>query len=76
MLTGHQIREACELLWWRSSDLQRATKLASDVIGRVLTSDGPVEASPSEDAAFRRAFERAGLEFTKDGVRLRKANEP
>ena len=73
MLSGHQIREACELLWWDRAELQRRSDLSHDIVDRILAAQDDAHLSLSDEVAVRDVFQGAGLKFTPNGgVRLRK----
>ena len=64
MLTGQQIREACELLGWTRYDVQRRTALPLHVVDRMMKSQTQMEATLAREIAFKDALHRAGVEFT------------
>ena len=75
MLTGRQVRKACELLRWSRYDLQRWTALPLHVVDQVMMSDHAIEATLAREIVLRDALQRAGVEFTPEGgVRLGKDN--
>lgn len=78
MLTGRQVREACDLLRWTRYDLQRRTGLPFHVVDRVMASQTEIEATLAREIVLKDAFSRAGVEFIleKDaaGVRLREGD--
>jgi hypothetical protein len=76
-LTGAQIRAARALLRWRAEDLARSSEVGVATIRRAELIDGTSSMTVPNDAAVRRAFEAAGVEFIDEngggpGVRLRK----
>ena len=72
MLTGTQVRAACDLLKWNRYDLQRRTALPLYVIDYVTGCEDAIEATLAREIVLKDAFHRAGIEFTPDGPRLRK----
>jgi transcriptional regulator with XRE-family HTH domain len=74
-LTSGQIRAARALLRWRAEDLAKASMVGVATIRRAELRDVETGLTAPNDAALRRAFEAAGIEFTADGeaagVRLR-----
>lgn len=71
MLTGRQIREACEALGWTRLDLQAQTALSLVVIDNALASPGAIGGTLAEEIMIKEAFYRAGVEFGPEGIRLR-----
>ena len=71
MLTGLQIREARGLLGWGRAKMGREADLSPALLVAVESSDGPAWLTEGEEAAFRRVYESAGVEFTPNGPRLR-----
>lgn len=71
MLTGRQMREACEALSWSPQDLQARTALSLVVIDNALASPGAIGGTLVEEIMIKEAFHRAGVEFGPEGVRLR-----
>jgi hypothetical protein len=75
------MRAARALLRWTALDLATAAKVGVATIRRVEVIDGEISATAANQAAIRRALERAGVEFIDEngggpGARLRKpANE-
>ena len=73
MLTGRQIREARALLGLTRSVLaMKVGRITTRVIIRAEESEDVPALSAEHDTAIRHALERAGIEFTPDGPRLRK----
>ncbi len=78
MLTGHQVRQTCELLGWTRYDLHRFTALPLVVIDRVMGSKARIDSTLAREIIVKEALHRAGVEFIPEngggaGVRLRKA---
>ena len=71
MLTGREIREARRLLGWGRAKLGREADLSPALLVAVESSYGPAWLTEGEEAAFRRVYHSAGVEFTPDGPRLR-----
>ncbi len=63
MLTGRQIREARALLRWQRKGLVTRAAVLSSVIERSESSDGEAAITVAQEAAIRRAFQDAGVEF-------------
>ena len=76
MLTGPQIREACDLLKWTRFDLQQRTSLPLAVIDRASMSPDGAVGRLADEIVIKDAFYRAGVEFGPDGVRLRGESPP
>ena len=77
MLTGREIRQARQLLRWGKDNFSRRSLLPMTLIEAVESSDGPAWLTDEQEAAIRRAFEEASVEFIPEngggaGVRLRK----
>ncbi len=76
MLTGREIRQARQLLRWGKDNFSRRSLLPITLIDAVESSDGPAWLTDEQEAAIRRVFEEAGVEFIPEsggtGVRLRK----
>ena len=70
MLTGRQIRDACEALSWSRLDLQAQTALSLVVIDNAWASPEAIGGTLAEEIIIKEAFYRAGVEFGPDGVRL------
>jgi transcriptional regulator with XRE-family HTH domain len=79
-LTSGQIRAARALLRWRAEDLAKASMVGIATIRRAELRDVETGLTAPNDAALRRAFEAAGIEFSADegapGVRLRNPKRP
>lgn len=80
MLSGRQVREACELLRWTRYDLQRRTGLPFLVVDRVMSSEAEIDATLAREIVLKDAFHRAGVEFIfenggKAMVRLRRGEQ-
>ena len=71
MLTGRQMREACEALSWSPRDLEAHTALSLAVIDNALASPGAIGGTLAEEIVIKEAFHRAGVEFVPEGIRLR-----
>ena len=71
MLTGRQIRDACEALSWSPRDLQAHTALSLVIIDNALASPEAIGGTLAEEITIKEAFYRAGVEFGPEGVRLR-----
>ena len=76
-LTSPQIRAARALLRWRAQDLARESAVGVATIRRAELADGQTSMTTANNAAVRRAFELAGIEFIDEngggpGVRLHK----
>ena len=73
-ITSELIRAARALLRWEQRDLAQASGVSLPTIKRLEVTPGILAAHSSTVAALRRAFEAAGIEFTKGGglgVRLK-----
>lgn len=70
MLTGSQIRNACEALSWSRLDLQAQTALPLIIIDNALASLGAIGGTIAEEIIIKEAFFRAGVEFGSESVRL------
>jgi hypothetical protein len=71
------MRAARALLRWTALDLARASKVGVATIRRAEVVNGEIPVTLANEAAIRRAFESAGIEFTEEngggeGVRFRK----
>jgi hypothetical protein len=76
-----QVRAARALLRWTALDLARASKVGVATIRRAEVVEGEIPVTPPNEAAIRRAFEVAGIDFIEDngggeGVRFRKSQRP
>jgi hypothetical protein len=65
------------MLRWSALDLSVQSKVGVATIRRVEVLDGEIPITAANEAAIRRAFEEAGIEFidengTGEGVRFRK----
>ena len=63
MLTGHEIRQARQLLRWGKDNFSRKSLLPMTLIEAVEISDVPAWLTDEQEAAIRRVFEKAGVEF-------------
>ncbi len=63
MLTGREIRQARQLLRWGKDNFSRRSLLPMTLIEAVESSDGPAWLTDEQEAAIRRVFEEAGVEF-------------
>lgn len=74
MLTGRQIREARTLLKLHRSKLAaKVGRMTTLVILRAEENEDEVMLSAEHAIAIRQTLERAGVEFSQEGVRLREA---
>jgi hypothetical protein len=76
-ISSAQVRAARALIRWTALDLARASKVGVATIRRAEVVDGEVPVTLAIEAAIRRAFEAAGIDFIEDngggeGVRFRK----
>jgi hypothetical protein len=76
-ISSAQMRAARAMLRWSALDLAAASKLGVATIRRVEVIDGEIPVTLANEAAIRRAFEAAGIDFMEDngtgeGVRFRK----
>ena len=71
MLTGTQVRAACDLLRWNRYDLQRRTSLPLYVVDYVTGCEDEIEATLAREIVLKDTFRHAEVEFTPDGPRLR-----
>jgi len=71
VLTGREIREACELLRWTRYDMQRRTALPLVEVDLILASAGAININLADEIVVEEAFRRAGIEFGPEGVLLR-----
>jgi hypothetical protein len=80
-ISSAQMRAARALLRWSALDLAAASKVGVATIRRVEVVEGRLPITAANEAAIRRAFEAAGIEFiegngTGEGVRFRKPRHP
>jgi hypothetical protein len=71
------MRAARAMLRWSALDLALESKVGVATIRRVEVLDGEIPVTAANEAAIRRAFEAAGIEFidengTGEGVRFRR----
>ncbi len=71
VLTGREIREACELLRWTRYDMQRRTALPLVEVDLIMASAGATSISLADEVIVKEAFRRAGIEFGSEGFLLR-----
>jgi hypothetical protein len=76
-ISSAQMRAARAMLRWSALDLALESKVGVATIRRVEVLDGEIPVTASNEAAIRRAFEAAGIEFidengTGEGVRFRR----
>ena len=76
-ISSAQMRAARALLRWTALDLARASKVGVATIRRVEVVEGEIPLTLPNEAAIRRAFEMAGIDFIEDngggeGVRFRR----
>jgi hypothetical protein len=76
-ISSAQMRAARAMLRWSALDLSTQSKVGVATIRRVEVLDGEIPVTAANEAAIRRAFEEAGIEFidengTGEGVRFRK----
>jgi hypothetical protein len=76
-ISSAQMRAARAMLRWSAVDLAFRSKVGVATIRRVEVLDGEIPVTDANEAAVRRAFEEAGIEFmdenaTGEGVRFRK----
>jgi hypothetical protein len=76
-ISSAQMRAARALMRWTALDLARASKVGVATIRRAEVIDGEIPVTLANEAALRRAFENAGIDFIEDnergeGVRFRK----
>jgi hypothetical protein len=79
-ITSAQMRAARAMLRWTALELAAASKVGVATIRRVEVLDGEIPITLANEAAIRRAFETAGVEFIDEngggpGVRLRKRQQ-
>jgi hypothetical protein len=76
-MSSAQMRAARAMLRWSAVDLAVQSKVGVATIRRVEVLDGEIPVTDANEAAIRRAFEEAGIEFmdengTGEGLRFRK----
>ena len=76
-ISSAQMRAARAMLRWSALDLASQSKVGVATIRRVEVLDGEIPVTAANEAAIRKAFEEAGIEFidengTGEGVRFRK----
>jgi hypothetical protein len=76
-ISSAQMRAARAMLRWSALDLALESKVGVATIRRVEVLDGEIPVTAANEAAIRRAFEAAGIEFidengTGEGVRFRR----
>jgi hypothetical protein len=76
-ISSAQMRAGRAMLRWSALDLARQSKVGVATIRRVEVIDGEIPVTSANEAAIRRAFEEAGIEFLEEngageGVRFRK----
>jgi hypothetical protein len=76
-ISSAQMRAARALIRWTALDLARASKVGVATIRRAEVVEGEIPVTLANEAAIRRAFESAGIEFIEgntggEGVRFRK----
>lgn len=76
-ITGAQLRAGRALVRWRAEDLATEARVGVATVRRAEQNDGPVAMTAANEAAIRRALEKAGVIFIEGdgegpGVRLRK----
>ncbi len=77
-ISSAQMRAARAMLRWSALDLASESKVGVATIRRVEVLDGEIPVTAANEAAIRRAFEAAGIEFidengTGEGVRFRRS---
>ena len=71
MLTGRQIRDGRALLGLQRNELAaRVTTVTTATITRAEAVDDEPPITIAQAVAIKRAFDRAGVEFTPDGPRF------
>ena len=80
-ISSAQMRAARALVRWTALDLASASKVGVATIRRAEVVDGEIPVTLANEAAIRRAFETAGIDFIEDngggeGVRFRKPQKP
>jgi hypothetical protein len=76
-ISSAQMRAARALIRWTALDLARVSKVGVATIRRAEVVAGEIPVTLANEAAIRRAFENAGIDFIEDngggeGVRFRK----
>jgi hypothetical protein len=76
-ISSAQMRAARAMLRWSAVDLASESKVGVATIRRVEVLDGEIPVTAANEAAIRRAFEAAGIEFIDEnemgeGVRFRR----
>jgi hypothetical protein len=76
-ISSAQMRAARAMLRWTALDLAAQSKVGVATIRRVEVVDGEIPVTLANEAAIRRAFEAAGIEFIEEngageGVRFHK----
>ena len=74
MITGAQIRQACEPLGWPPTRLAQRAKVHSAIVRRAESVEGEPPVTVYQAALIRDALERFGIEFTdgdEPGVKLK-----
>ena len=66
-----QVKAARALLSWSQDDLAEAAGISVPTVARLEAADGPLGGRTSTATAICEALEKAGIEFSEDGVRLR-----
>ncbi len=77
MITIRQLKAARALLDWSQADLAQASDVSEPTIARLESADGELGGRADTREKIRRAFEKAGVEFTngkRPGVRLRQGD--
>ncbi len=72
MLTGAQLREACDLLRWNRHHVQQWTGLPMAIVEQAMASASGVGGTLSEEIIIKDAFFRAGVDFASEGARPRR----
>ncbi len=65
-LTGRQIRKARKLLRWSRIRFMKSTSFTHAFSTAIESSDGPAWLTDDQEAAIRRACEKAGVRFEVD----------
>ena len=73
LTVNRQLKAARALLGWEQRDLATAAEVAVGTIRRMESLEGPIRGQHETVLKVQRAFEAAGIEFTRGGVRLRDA---
>jgi hypothetical protein len=79
-ISSAQMRAARALVRWTALDLAGASKVGVATIRRAEIVDGEIPVTLANEAAIRRAFEAAGVDFIEEngggeGVRFQKPNK-